>query len=168
MPQGVAIQPRRIAIPKAAKWQHMLPDAVNQIQRNLNHGWDVAFCYGSHKQTSGLSHAGFSVWSREGDPRNEDKPVPVNEKHPVTRAELRAALLALAKKQPGIRLHVVTDSELVFLGLKGKSVSGSTKGGWVHMDRWLTLIKFSSLSGCTTALVHVQTQVSSSPSLGTR
>ena len=34
----------------------------------------------------------------------------------ITRAQLRAALSVLQKKHPGVKLHLVTDRELVYLG----------------------------------------------------
>ena len=43
--------------------------------------------------------------------------MPPEGRQSITRAELHAVLLALDKKRPGVRLHVVTDSEIVFLGL---------------------------------------------------
>ena len=43
--------------------------------------------------------------------------MPPEEQQSITRVELCAVLLALDKKTPGLRLHVVADIELVFLGL---------------------------------------------------
>ena len=51
---------------------------------------------------------------------DESSPLPVTDRQSITRAELTAALRALQKKCPGIPLHLVTDSELVFMGLQGK------------------------------------------------
>ena len=45
VPLGAAVQPRVMVVPKAVKWQHMLPDAKNQSK--LKEGWDVAYCDGS-------------------------------------------------------------------------------------------------------------------------
>ena len=44
----------------------------------------------------------------------------MHERQSITSAELRAALLVLAKKQRGVKRHLVTDSELVYMGLQGK------------------------------------------------
>ena len=64
VPPGVAVQPRVMAMPKAMKWQHMLPEAKNQMHGKLIEGWDVVYCNGSRIQTAGLSHAGVCcvVW----------------------------------------------------------------------------------------------------------
>ena len=91
------------------------PDAKNQIQGKLNDGWDVVYCDGLRKQTVGLSHASFAVWFRDKDPCNDEKPVPPEERQSVARAELHAVILPLDKKEPGVKLHVVTDNELVIL-----------------------------------------------------
>ena len=100
-PLGAAVQPKQVAVPKAVKWQHMLPDAIQMISDKASGGWDVAFCDESRNFTAGILHAGFSVWFGPSDERNSDKPVPVTEKQTITRAELRAALLALDNKLPG-------------------------------------------------------------------
>ena len=63
-------------------------------------------------------HPGFAVWFGDQDSYNGERLVPPHEKQLITRAELRAFLLALDKKKLGVKLHVVTDSELIFLGLK--------------------------------------------------
>ena len=42
-----------------------------------------------------------------GGPKNDDRAVPVHENQSITRAEFRAALLALSKKQPGVKRHSV-------------------------------------------------------------
>ena len=42
------------------------------------------------------------------------------EQQTITTAEGRAALLALAKKQPGVKLRLVTDCELVCVGFAGE------------------------------------------------
>ena len=55
------------------------------------------------------------MWCGDRDPCNDEKPVPQEEKQSITRVELHAVILALDKKKPGVKLHVVTDSELVFL-----------------------------------------------------
>ena len=72
VPLGVAVQPRAMAVPKAVKWQHMLPDAKTQIENKLNEGWDVVYCNGSRKQTAGLSDAGFAVWFGDCGPHNDE------------------------------------------------------------------------------------------------
>ena len=55
---------------------------------------------------------------------NESSPLPLRDathrQTAITRAELTAALMALQNKRPGIPLHLVTDSELVFMGSQGK------------------------------------------------
>ena len=38
----------------------------------------------------------------------------------ITRSDLCVVLLALAKKHLGVKLHLVTDSELIHFGLQGK------------------------------------------------
>ena len=129
--------PKPMVVPKAVKWQHILPDALNQIQDKLSQGWDVAYCDGSRKSTLGLSYAGNSVWFGLGDVCNAELPVPVQEKQSITGAELRAALCALHSKQPGVKLHVVTDSELLFLGLKGKCGKWQRQGWVGSRGRWL-------------------------------
>ena len=45
---------------------------------------------------------GFAVWYGDRDPRNDEKPVPGEEKQSITRAELHAVILALDKKKPGV------------------------------------------------------------------
>ena len=85
------------------------------------------------------------MWFGEQDTRNEEKPIPLQEKQSITRAELRAALLALDKKQPGVKLHLVTDSELVFLGLRGKCAKWErqgcvgSRGPLAHVALWTEL-----------------------------
>ena len=75
---GVVVQERQI--PEAIKWQCMLPDAKNQIEDEISQGWDVLYCDGSWKCTSGLSHAGFGVCLGEGDHKKGDRVVPMQEK----------------------------------------------------------------------------------------
>ena len=79
----------------------MLQDAKSQIQDKPNNGCDVASCDGSRSETAGLSHEAFAVWFGEQGPRNEEKPVPPQEKKSITRAELHAALLAWIKSSQG-------------------------------------------------------------------
>ena len=69
---------------------------------------------------AGVGYAGSGVWFREGDERNKHSPVPITERPSITRAELTTALRALSKKCPGKPLHLITDSELVYVRLKGK------------------------------------------------
>ena len=65
---------------------------------------------------SGLLHAKYSVWIGLGD----ELLVLVNEKQSITRAELRVAMCAFSGKKPGVKLHAVAESQLLYLGLKGK------------------------------------------------
>ena len=80
-PWGVALPQKRLQVPKAQKWQYMLPDMVNQIQGKVSDGWDVIYCDCSRKETSGLSHAGYRVCS---DPRTEEGPVPASGHQTIT------------------------------------------------------------------------------------
>ena len=59
--------------------------------------------------------------------------MPVSEKQSITRAELRVALCTAEPKKSGVKLHVVTDNELLYLlylGLKGKCGKWQRQG-WV-------------------------------------
>ena len=68
---------------KAVKWLHMLPDALNQIQDTINQGWDVGYCDGSRKGTSGVLHAGYSLWFVLGDEHNTELTLQVDEKQTI-------------------------------------------------------------------------------------
>ena len=54
----------------------------------------------------------------------------------------RESLGVPRKKRPGVPLHIVTDSELVFLGLKGKCENWKrhkwvgSRGPMSHVDLW--------------------------------
>ena len=43
--------------------------------------------------------------------------MPLHDKQSITRAKLRAVLLAPDMIKPRVKLHVVTDSELLFLAI---------------------------------------------------
>ena len=105
-------------MPKNEKWVCMLPNMERQIADKLGAGWDVALVDGSPGSLGGVEFAGYGVWVGEGDDRNESSPLLVTDRQSITRAELTAALRALQKKCRGIPLHLVTDLELVFIGLK--------------------------------------------------
>ena len=69
-------------------------------------------------------------------------PVPITERQSITRAELKAALRVLQKKCLGNPLQLVTDLELVHVGLKEKCEKWcrhkwvGSQGTLAHADLW--------------------------------
>ena len=87
----------------------------------------------------------YDVWFAENDDnRNESSPVPMGERQSIPRAELRGTL-GRRKKRLGIRLHIPADSELVYLGFKGRCGKWN-RHKWegfreplAHKDLWIEL-----------------------------
>ena len=132
---------------KRDKWAHMLPNMLAQIEAKLQAGWEVAYIDGSKDQKDGVDFAGYGVWFAEGDVRNEHGPNPIPERQSITRAELRAALAlrALSQKCLGRPLHLVTDLELVFVGLTStcqkweRNKWVESQGPLAQTDLWIRL-----------------------------
>ena len=78
-------------------------------------------------------------------------------------------LLALLSKQPGVKLHVVTDNELVYLGSQGKCGKWKQQG-WVgskgplaHVDLWSELWERWLLLGDSVSIQWVLSRVGKNP-----
>ena len=85
--------------------------SVGGVFTTLAEGWDVVYVDGSKSGTEGVEHAGYVVWFLDGAFRNVTRSVPM---HGRTEGS------TLQHKQPGVPLHIITDSQLVFLGLTRK------------------------------------------------
>ena len=70
------------------------------------------------------------------------QPLSADERQSIKRAELRAVLHAIHNRQPGKRLHIVTDSVLVYAGLVEKCEKWKrhgwrgSRGPLVHVSLW--------------------------------
>ena len=90
----------------------------------------MAFVDGSREPQNGVEFAGFGVWSGQRDDRNECSPVTVAERQSMTSAELQGALRVLQLKLLGKPVHLMTNSDIVYLGLIGKCEKWSQNKGW--------------------------------------
>ena len=121
------------------------------------------WCYtdGSRTETAGVSHAGYGVWYSAGNPRNVRAAVPAPEKQTIGRAELRGVLAAVQGKTPGIKLHIVKDSEIVWAGLQGKCAKWErhawvgSRGALAHRDLWMQLWQSWQLLGDSVSIQWV-------------
>ena len=117
------------------------------IEGKKSRGWGVAFVDGSKECEGGVEYAGHGVWFAENGDRNESSPVlvPVGERQYTALEELTGALRAPQNNCPGIPLHLVTDSELVYSGLTGKCEKWKqhkwvgSRGPLAYRDLWLEL-----------------------------
>ena len=70
--------------------------------------------------------------------RNVKEPVPTDKWQSITHAKLHGLLQAVCNKQRGNRLHIVTDSTLVFASFNvksGRGTSGADQGDpWAHVQ----------------------------------
>ena len=77
------------------------------------------------------------------------------------RAELRAVLAAVQGKTPGVKLHIVTDSEIVWGGLQGKCAKWErhawvgSRGALAHRDLWMQLWQSWQLLGDSVSIQWV-------------
>ena len=104
------------------------------IDEKLAKGCDICYTDGSKFDIGGLVHAGSGLWYGPEDKRNKRLPVPSTEKQTIGRAELYGVLAAVESKTPGIPLHVVTDSEIVYAGLMGKCANWERYGPLAHRN----------------------------------
>ena len=116
-------------------------------------------------EEGGVYFAGYGVWFGPGDTRNKQAPLPVHEKQSITRAELTAALRAIKNKCPGKPLLVVSDSELVCVGLQSKCAKWErrkwvgSRGPLAHTGLWTELWGQWQLLGNNVEILWVPSHV---------
>ena len=105
----------------------------------------MAFVHGSKDCWQGVEFVGYGLSFGGHDDRNECSQVSVGERQLMTQAELHGALGVLQKKCPRASLHIYTDSEFLYLGLKGKCEKWKrhkwvgSRGPLSHTDLWSEL-----------------------------
>ena len=124
-PRGAIVRPKAIHVPKKPERAHILPKNLVVISEKLQLGWDVAYVDGSKNEEGGVQFAGYRVWFGPNDERNIELPLTVHEKQTITRAKLTAPLHAIEHKTPSKPLLIVSDSDLVCVGLQSKCVKCS-------------------------------------------
>ena len=160
-PTGAILPQRQRHLPKWIRWASLLPEKQREIDQKLKDGWDVCYTDGSRTETAGVSHAGYGVWYSAGNPRNVRAAVPAHEKQTIGRAELRGVLAAVQGKTPGVKLHIVTDSEIVWAGLQGKCAKWErhawvgSRGALAHRDLWMQLWQSWQLLGDSVSIQWV-------------
>ena len=160
-PTGAILPQRQRHLPKWIRWASLLPEKQREIDQKLKDGWEVCYTDGSRTETAGVSHAGYGVWYSAGNPRNVRAAVPAHEKQTIGRAELRGVLAAVQGKTPGIKLHIVTDSEIVWAGLQGKCAKWErhawvgSRGALAHRDLWMQLWQSWQLLGDSVSIQWV-------------
>ena len=160
-PTGAILPQRQRHLPKWIRWASLLPEKQREIDQKLKDGWEVCYTDGSRTETAGVSHAGYGVWYSTGNPRNVRAAVPAHEKQTIGRAELRGVLAAVQGKTPGIKLHIVTDSEIVWAGLQGKCAKWErhawvgSRGALAHRDLWMQLWQSWQLLGDSVSIQWV-------------
>ena len=104
----IVVRKPNTGFPKAHKWAHMLPDAHEAIAKKQAEVWDVAYADGS--KSAVVLRWGFLQHLAVG----------ATAQAAICHQGRIKGLHALQHKQLGVPLHIVTDSELVFLGLTRK------------------------------------------------
>ena len=110
-------------------------------------------------------HSSYGKWFGPGDTRKEQAPLPVHEKQTITGAKLIAALRAIKDKCPGKPLLVVSDSELVCVGLQSKCAKWErhkwvgSRGLLAHKDLWTELWGQWQMLGSTVEILWVPSHV---------
>ena len=66
-----------------------------------------------------MNFAGYGVWFGPNDERNEENPLAVHEKRTIM-SRTHSSAQAIKNKQPGTPPLIVSDSELVCVGLQPK------------------------------------------------
>ena len=152
-------------VPKKQWWAHILPEKLAAITEKVQLEWDVEYVDGSRKDEGGVNFARYGVWFGPDDERNEETPLVVHEKQTITRAELTAALQAIKNIQPGKPLLIVSDSELVCVGLQSKCEKWArhkwvgSRGPLAHKYLWTNLWGRWQLLGDSVEILWVPSHV---------
>ena len=164
-PRGAVVRPKAIHVPKKQKWAHILPKKLTVITEKIHPGWDIVYVDGSKNEEGGVNFAGYGVWFGPNDEGNKELPLTVHEKQTITRAELTAALHAVKNKIPGKPLLIVSDSELVCVGLQSKCEKWArhkwvgSRGPLAHADLWTELWERWQLLGDSVEILWVPSHV---------
>ena len=144
-PRGAVVKPKATFIQKNNNGPIFC--LKNWLSFPKKSSWDgTSFMWMDPKmKKGGVKFAGYGVWFGPNDERNKELPLTVHEKQTITRAELTAALHAIKNKTPGKPLLIVSDSELVCVGLQSKCEKWArhkwvgSRGPLAHKDLWTEL-----------------------------